>query len=131
MGSKVLFTQVHTSATIDQVVDALFQTLTSLGGIITKQNNTLLIDGGKEGVQFGFSADFDSQTIVQQMSPDSYNITMNIHWKMNTLTIICLVVGAFVFGILWIVPLLYLFIDPTNAYNNCLTLLQSKLPNPS
>lgn len=131
MGSKVLFTQIRTSAPLEQVVDTLSQTVTPLGGIVTKLNNTLLINGGKEGVQFGFTADFDSQTIVQQTAVDSYNITMNIHWKMNTLTIICLVVGIFVFGILWIIPLLYLFIDPTTAYNNCLILLQAKLPNPS
>lgn len=131
MGTKVLFTQVHTSAPLEQVVNALSQTVIPLGGIVTKLNNTLLIKDGKEGVQFGFSADFDSQTIVQQTATDTYNVTMNIHWKMNTLTIVCLVVGFFVFGILWIVPLLYLFIDPTTAYNNCLILLQSKLPKPS
>lgn len=131
MGSKVLFTQVHTNASLEQVIDTLSQTVTPLGGIVTKLNNTLHINGGKEGVQFGFAADFDSQTIVQQTAADSYNITMNIHWKMNTLTIICLILGIFVFGILWIIPLLYLFIDPTTAYNNSLILLQSKLPNPS
>lgn len=131
MGSKVLFTQVHTNASLEQVIGSLSQTVTPLGGIVTKLNNTLQINGGKEGVQFGFAADFDSQTIVQQTEANSYNITMNIHWKMNTLTIICLIVGFFVFGILWIIPLLYMFIDPTTAYNNSLILLQSKLPNPS
>jgi hypothetical protein len=131
MGSKVLFTQVHTSASLEQVVDTLAQTVTPLGGTVAKLNDTLQINGGKEGVQFGFAADFDSQTIVQKTAADTYNITMNIHWKMNTLTIICLIVGFFVFGILWIIPLLYLFIDPTTAYNNSLILLQSKLPNPT
>lgn len=131
MGTKVLFTQVHTSASLEQVVNTLAQVVTPLGGTVTKLNNTLLINGGKEGVQFGFAADFDSQTIVQQTAANSYNVTTNIHWKMNTLTIICLIVGIFVFGILWVIPLLYLFIDPTTAYNNSLILLQSKLPKPS
>jgi len=130
MGSKVLFTQVNTSASIGEVVDALAQALAPLGGEIAKLNNIIQINNGKEGVQFGFSGDFESQALVQEAAPNQYNITLNIRWKMNKLTIICLIVGFFVLGILWIVPILYLFIDPTSAYNNCLLFLQSKLPKP-
>lgn len=130
MGSRVLYTNLISSASVEEVVDTLSTIVTPLGGTSSIINNTLLIHDGKEGVQFGFTADFDSQIIVQQTAEDSYNIITNIRWKMNTLTIICLIVGFFVFGILWIIPLLYLFIDPSLPYNNCLNLLQAKLPKP-
>lgn len=128
MGSKILYTQVRTSASLEQVVDTFAQCLIPLGGTIAKFNNTLQLDNAKEGVQFGFAADFNSQAVVQQSAENTYNITMNIQWKMSTLTIICLIVGFFVFGILWVVPLLYMFIDPSSTYNNYLLMLQSKLP---
>lgn len=131
MGSKILYTQVKTSASLEQVVDNLAQCLLPLGGAIAKSSNTVQLEGGKEGVQFGFTADFSSQAVVQQTDNNTFNITMNVQWKMSTLTIICLIVGIFVFGILWIVPLLFLFVDPSTVYNNYLLMLQSKLPPPN
>ena len=40
-----------------------------------------------------------------------------IVWNPNPLVWICLVVGFFVFGILWVVAALYLFVDPAPVYN--------------
>ncbi len=131
MGSKILYTQVRTSASLEQVVDSLAQCLLPLGGAISKSNNVVQLEGGKEGVQFGFTADFSSHAVVQLSGTDTFNITMNIQWKMNTLTIICLIVGVFSAGILWIVPLLFFFVDPASVYNYYLLMFQSKLPPPN
>lgn len=120
MGSKTLFFQVETSEPIEKIQDAAVRAFMPLGGQINKIGNDLQISQGKEGVQFGFSADFDATVIIRETSQQKYELLCTVNWKMNTLSIICLVVGFFIFGILWIIPILSLFVDPTSSYNMAL-----------
>lgn len=127
MGSKMLFFQFNSSHSLSEVQDAAYKSFVPLGGQVIKTGNGLSIKEGKEGIQFGFAADFDSTLLINHSNPDHYDLSCTINWKMNTLTIICLVVGAFVFGILWIIPLLYLFINPSTIYNEALFRIPSIL----
>ncbi len=121
MGSKMLFNVLNTDKPIEEITSAIQKSVMVLGGQIVRLNeNTLRIVNGKEGVQFGFAADLDATINITSKPDNRYEVITNINWKMNTLTWICFIVGFFVFGILWIVPLLYLFIDPSKAYNNAI-----------
>jgi hypothetical protein len=120
MGSKTLFHQFNSDHTMDEVLDAAYRAFIPLGGQVMKMGNGLAIKDGKEGVQYGFSADFEAQLNIHKSGENQYNLTCTVNWKMNTLTIVCLVIGIFVLGILWIIPLLYLFIDPSSAYNQAM-----------
>jgi hypothetical protein len=120
MGSKTVFYQFQTTKSLSEVQDATSRALIPLGGQITRYGTGFQINQGKNGVQFSFSADFDAVVNITQQSQDKYEIICNIHWKMNALSILCLIIGLFVFGILWVIPLLSLFIDPSQAYQNAL-----------
>lgn len=128
MPSKMLYQVIETVKSLDEVSTALKNNSTILGGqTVQLSNNSLRIVNGKEGVQFGFSADFDATITVNPKPENRYEIISNITWKMNTLSWICFIVGFFVFGILWVIPLLYLFIDPSKAYNNYVFMTGSNL----
>jgi hypothetical protein len=127
MGSKSVFFQFSTPHSLEEIIDAAQRSFLSLGGQVTKVGNGLSIKDGKEGVQFGFTADFDATLMISQPKPEQYDLVCTINWKMNTLTIACLVVGFIVFGILWIIPLLHLFIDPRSQYEQALRTIPSLL----
>jgi hypothetical protein len=120
MGSKTVFYQFDSPHTKEEVQDAAMRAFLPLGGQIIKMNNGLSIKDGKEGVQFGFTADFEANLMINQPKQDHYELVCTINWKMNTLTIACLIIGIFVFGILWIIPVLFLFIDPSSLYQQTL-----------
>lgn len=128
MPSKLLYQIIETDKTLDEVSAALKNNAMTLGvEAVQLSNNSIRIVNGKEGVQFGFAADFDATITVNQKPENRYEVLSNITWKMNTLSWICLIVGLFVFGILWVIPLLFLFIDPSKAYNNYVFMAGSNL----
>lgn len=120
MGSKTVFFQLSSPYSLEKVQDAAYRAFIPLGGQIIKLGNGLSIKDGKEGVQFGFTADFDATLTINQPKPEQFELVCIINWKMNTLTIASLVIGIFVFGILWIIPLLHLFIDPSSLYQQAM-----------
>lgn len=131
MGSKTLFFQFSSPHTLEQVQEAGFKAFLPLGGQITKLGNGLRIIQGKEGIQFGFSADFDTSLTINQTKEEQFDLICAVNWKMNSLSIACLIIGFFVFGILWIIPLLSLFIDPSGKYNQALFSIPGLLEKPS
>jgi len=127
MGSKTLYFQFETEKSLSEVRDAAIKAFTPLGGQIMKVGDGLRIIQGKEGVQFGFVADFEASVMIQETSPNHFEIVCNVNWKMNTFSWICLIIGIFAFGILWIFPLFSLFIDPSSQYNNSLFMIPKML----
>ena len=127
MGSKMVFYQFESDKSIEEVREAAIKAFTPLGGQISPLGNGLKIKDGKNGVQFGFAADFDATFSINESKPGKFDLNCSINWKMSTVSIICLVVGLFVFGILWIVPILFLFIDPSQVYQNALLSVNSYL----
>jgi hypothetical protein len=120
MGSKTLFFQLESQKSLAEVQEAASRAFMPLGGQIMQMGSGLEIKQGKQGVQFGFAADFDASLMTRESSPQHYELMCTVNWKMNALSWVCLVVGLFAFGILWIIPLLTLFIDPSGAYNTAL-----------
>lgn len=129
MGAKSLFFQFSSPHTFEEVQEAAARSFLPLGGQIMKTSNGLTITQGKEGVNFSFTADFDATLTISQTKEGQYDLFCNVHWKLNTLSIVCLIIGAFVFGILWIIPLLYLFIDPSSVYNQAMFNIPNLLAN--
>jgi hypothetical protein len=129
MGAKTLFFQFSSPHSFEQIQEAAFKSFLPLGGQIIKTDNGLRITQGKEGVTFGFTADFDATLTISQPKEGKYDLVCIVHWKLNTLSIVCLIVGAFVFGILWIIPLLHLFIDPSSVYNQAMFNIPNLLPS--
>ncbi|MDK2980370.1 MAG: hypothetical protein PWQ55_717 [Chloroflexota bacterium] len=127
MGSKIVFYQIETEKSVEEIRDAAQKAFYSLGGQTTPLGTGLQIIQGKNNVQFGFAADFDAIFSINTVGPKKYSLNCTINWKMSGATIACLIIGFFVFGILWIVPLLYLFIDPSQQYQNALMSINSYL----
>jgi hypothetical protein len=128
MGTKMLYQVFETMKPKEEVLTALEKSFMVSGGQVSRYgNSTIKVINGKEGVQFGFSADFDATVTVNQKDENKFDVVCNITWKMNSLSWISLIVGIFVFGVLWIIPLLYLFIDPASAYNRFLMMAANQI----
>jgi hypothetical protein len=125
MGSKTLFTQVASEKSIDDVKVALKQAFQSVGGLMIESPRGIEIKQGVNGVSFAFAADVSAQVNIRQVNDRLYEIECTVSWKMSALSIICLIIGLFMFGILWIVPLLYLFVNPEFSYQQSLQRVQT------
>lgn len=124
MGSRTLYAQVTTDKSPDEIKAAIRNAFRAVGGTMQETPSGIEIKQGVNGVSFAFSADFTTQVNLRQVKEKMYEIECAIQWKLNALSIICLVVGFFVFGILWIVPILYLFIKPDDVYQQALHRVQ-------
>ena len=119
MGSKIVIHQIESKKSMNDVRNAAIKAFTPLGGQISPLEDGLQIVQGKNNIQFGFAADFDAILNIVETKPEKFALNCTVNWKMSGTTIACLVIGFFVFGILWIVPLLYLFIDPKPSISKC------------
>lgn len=124
MGSKTLYTEIKTTKPMSEVQDAMRDAFKSLGGTLTETPMGLNIKEGTNGVSFAFSASFDATANLRQINDENYELACSINWSLSVLSVLCLIIGFFVFGILWIVPLLYLFVNPTDAYQQVLNRIQ-------
>ena len=127
MGSKTLYHQISTERGLDRVREATQRSLVLLGGSMMPRGDGFEITQGAQGVNFAFTADFSTFVNIVQSQPGRYDIMCTVSWKPNVVFWICFVVGFFVLGILWIIPLLHLFIDPTSAYQQALFRIQAFL----
>jgi hypothetical protein len=127
MGSKTVFYTLTTDKTMPEVKEAARKSLMFLGGSLFEAGDGFQIKQGVNGVNFAFAANFETMLNIRQAAPNKYEFFANINWTPNTLFWVCLIVGIFVFGILWVVPLLYLFIDPSQAYQDALFRIQGML----
>lgn len=128
MGSKTIFHQFETTKSLDEVKAASQKAFTMMGGTIVNRGDGFQVNQAKNGINFSFAADFETFVSIRESKPGTFEFLVNASWKPNTLFWVCLVVGFFIFGILWIVPLLYLFIDPTSAYQQALFNINNFLP---
>lgn len=98
-----------------------------LGGTMMENAAGVQVTQGTSGVSFAFAANFDAMINIRQSAQNKYEFLGTVNWSPNGLFWACLIIGFFVFGILWIVPILYLFIDPTQAYQQAFFRIQSML----
>jgi len=96
-----------------------------LGGTILEFGDGFQLKGGNNRINFAFNADIEAIITVRENLPNKFDLFAAINWKPNGFFLGCLIIGFFVFGILWIIPLLYLFIDPSQAYQQKLYRIQS------
>ena len=127
MGSKTIFHSFTSENSLAQVQEATRKSLMLLGGTILEFGEGFQLKGGENGVNFAFTADIEATINVRETSPNKYDLFAAINWKPNGVFWACLIIGFFVFGILWIIPLLYLFIDPSQPYQQMLYRIQSIL----
>jgi len=127
MGSTTLYMQVSTEKSPDEIKEAIKTAFNSVGGVVQTTPTGIEIKQGVNGISFAFAASFTAQVNLRHVKEDKYEIECLIQWKLNALSIMCLVVGFFVLGILWIVPILYLFIRPEDAYQQALHRVQTYL----
>lgn len=116
MGNKIIFHTLESKKSLVDIKAATKRSLSMLGGTLVEYESGFQLKQGATGVSYAFAANFDASINVRQIAPDKYELTGTIQWSPNGLFWGCLIVGAFVFGVLWIVPILYLFIDPMQAY---------------
>jgi len=125
MGNKTLFTQLNSTKSDVEIIEGIKRAFQPLGGMVQIRSTGLEIEQGKNEVRFGSTANMTASVSVQPVNQTQYEIQCAINWSPNTLVWICLIVGVFVLGILWIVPLFYLFVDPTSAYQQALNRIQT------
>ncbi len=127
MGSKTVLHTFETDMPFEQVKDAVCRSLMMLGGAQQDMGQMINITQGSFGVSNAFTAQIDAQVSIRQINERKYEVLGMINWKPASIVWICLGIGFFVFGILWVVPLLYLFVDPTPAYQQALYRIPSLL----
>ena len=127
MASKNIFHVIETDRPYAQVKDAVKRSLMFLGGQMYENADGFQLKQAVNGVSFAFAANFDSYIQMRQTGPTRYEISGLINWSPNTLFWICLIGGIFVIGLAWVVNLLYLFIDPSNAYQQAFFRAQSMI----
>lgn len=127
MGSKTVYFILDTDKSLEQVRDATQKSLSFLGGAVFQQGDNFQVKQGVNGVNFAFAANFDAVINLRQSGSNKYELLGTINWTPNTLFWACLIIGFFIFGILWIVPILYLFVDPTQAYQQAFLRIQGML----
>lgn len=127
MGAAMVGVTINSPVSQIQLIDALGASLRSLGGLVTRTASGLHVSGGSLGVNFAFTAKTEAQFDVRQVAPDRFEVTGSLQWSPAAVVWICMVVGFFIFGILWLVGLLYLFYNPTQAYQACLLGLQNSV----
>jgi hypothetical protein len=127
MGKKVLFSQVETTKSIPEIISAAKAAFRSVGGTVDDTLNGFIITQGKDGVSFDFTADLRCTLGVKEIKPERYEIECQITWGMNALSWICLVVGLFFHLIPWIIPILYLMVNPENSYQQAMNRIPAYL----
>jgi hypothetical protein len=121
---KTVVKHITTAAPLDVVVDATMQALRRTGGQIMRVSpDTIKVTNGSAGVQFSFVANINADVNIRAV-PGGYDITAYINNSPSMIFWICAVAGWFVLGVLWLVCLLYFFIDPTPQYNQILDSIQ-------
>jgi len=125
MGSTTVMHSINTEASLQDIRDATKKSLLFLGGTLSEYGEGFQLKGGNNGVNFAFTADIDALVNIKENSPSKFDIIATINWKPNGAFWACLIIGFFVFGILWIIPFLYIFVDPSQAYQQMLFRIQS------
>lgn len=121
---KTVSIRVSTAAPLDVVMSATLQALRQLGGQAAQTSpNTIKITNGNENVQFAFIANINADINIQPF-PGGYDITSYIKTTPNLLFWICAIVGFFFLWFLWIVCLLFFFVDPSSQYMRALNSIQ-------
>ncbi len=126
MGSKMVYHRIQTQHTLPEVHEALKRSLLFLGGSVIDAGNGFRVMQGANGVNFAFAAKFDSLIDIRESQPGNFDITANVSWSANGTFWLCLIAGFFLF-FPWIVPILYLFIDPSSAYQQAFFQAQNSL----
>ncbi|NER08681.1 MAG: SHOCT domain-containing protein [Okeania sp. SIO3C4] len=138
MPNRVLYKDVRSNENLDTVVEYSIQEFRILGGSIRRPaENVIFITSGKQGVRFGFTINVQAKITIDQFQNGIFNIKCLLDWNPSPLVWTCLTVGFFIFGILWIVAALFLFVNVVNVYQQILDRLetvigrgQSFTPNP-
>ena len=128
MGSKSLYTQITTNQDQSGIWQAISTALSAVGGRQEPVPGGLKIKEGKLGVNFGFTLEMEAVVGLRDLGSHRYEIECHLKWKPASIVWICLIVGFFIFGILWIVGLLYLLAKPGEPYEQALHRVQGLLP---
>ena len=124
----VVSTIIQTSAPMEEVVKRVSQALLStVGGNIIEQGDTIHVKGGTNGVSMAFAADISAVISINKQNDSEYLVQANVNKSPNALFWISLIIGFFVFLLSWIVNIMYLFVDPAPAYQGALAQAQSML----
>jgi hypothetical protein len=113
----------------DEIKEAIKLSFQSLGGTIEDTPSGIMIRNGKNGVQFGYAADFTAYVNLyhSKIREEEYDIECFITWGPNATTLVCAIVGIFTALFLWIVPITYMFITPDVTYMQALQRVQTYL----
>jgi hypothetical protein len=129
MPSKTVFTQVKTTQSLEEVVDAVQVALRRLGGQVLPRGSTIEIIDGNAGISFAFLAKFQAFVSINQnkKKENVFDIDCQIRWSPNSIFWICFIAGFCLFLVTWIINVLYLFIDPIPSYQQALDRVQAEL----
>ncbi len=127
MATRTNYVQVTTNKTPEEIRNTTMTAFRALGGAMKETATGFQIVQGAQGVRFAFTAKLSALIAFRQIKPDRYEIECVLQWSPNNLVWICLAIGFFVLGILWVIPVLYLFVNPVEAYQQALHRAQQLL----
>jgi hypothetical protein len=106
-------TTVKTDKSIEEVVDATVRTLRRSGGSITNTGTSVQVTDASGLGSFSFMCHIDGQGRVVEREPGLYRLEFELTKRPNTIFWLCLFLGWCAAGLLWLVNVLYLFVDGT------------------
>jgi hypothetical protein len=116
MGTKILYQQINTTKSVEEIKSALKKAFQPLEGTLMGTSHGVTVIQGKKGLPYGFTADLRAETQIRQIAANRFEIECDLTTHLNTLGWICVILGPLGGGLPWIIPLLYLFVKPEKVY---------------
>jgi hypothetical protein len=123
MPTRYLVERIKTSKPPEQIREATVNAFRRYGGGYQFTRDGFVYLHGKQGIPNGSLVNITSQFTIRKMDDDSYEVAASVSWTMNEWSIICIVLGFFIF-LFWIAPILYFTFDPTQSYQYALSRVQ-------
>ena len=125
--NRSIQTIITTEKTPEEIREAVRRAFYSVSGQIIDTKDAIIIEQGTLGVSCAFSINMMAFIHLWRIKENTYRLECYLQWKWNALSWICFVVGWFVLGILWVVPLCTLFFNPLPTYQRALYEVQHYL----
>lgn len=106
-------TTIKTDKSIDEVVDATVRTLRRSGGSVTSTGTSIQVTEASGLGSFSFMCHIDGQGRVVEREPGLLRLEFELTKRPNGIFWVCLFLGWCAAGLLWLVNVLYLFVDST------------------
>jgi hypothetical protein len=125
MGIRYLNTYIESDKPFKELKDKAAEIFRSVGGSRFETPAGFQIIGGTLGTSMGIMASLTANIIMQEIKENKYEIQVHLNWGWSSQMWVLFGLGFILGGITWLIMILYLFFDPTQAYSQALYRFES------